>query len=162
MSKLLIIDDDPLYHTTAQLIINKNMLFDDCISYTEARLALNYLIEHRHHPDALPDVIFLNLNMPGMEGWDFLCLHEDLLPFLAKTIDVFIVTSADDRKDESRSQVYPFVQGFYSKPLTLKELLDISNFVTATAIKFDNLRVLATVSTDSLAEESNHTEVQKK
>ena len=151
MSKLLIIDDDPIYHTIAQLIINKNMLFDDCISYTKARLALNYLIEHRNHPDALPDVIFLNLNMPGMDGWNFLCKHEDLLPFLAKKIDVFIVTSSVDRKDELRSHAYPFVQGFYSKPLTLKELIDISNFVTATAIKYDNLRLLATVSTDNLA-----------
>ena len=161
MSKLLIIDDDPIYQSTAQLILSKNMLFDDCTSYTDAKLALNYLIVQRHHRDALPDVIFVNLNMPGMGGWNFLCLHEDLLPFLAKKIDVFIVTSSDDRKDELRSQAYPFVKGFYSKPLNLTELLDISNYVTATAMKYDYLKQLATVQSDSLAELSNQAEVQK-
>lgn len=151
MSKLFIIDDDPVYHTISQLIIKKNNLFETCTSYTKARPALDYLIEHKNQPEALPDLILLDLNMTEMDGWNFLCVFEDLLPFLTKQMEIFIVTSSIDPNDKLRSKAYPFVQGFISKPLTVNLLVDISNRVTTNSIIYDNLRLLGSVLTDGLA-----------
>ena len=151
MSKIFIIDDDPVYHKIAQMIIRKNKLFEDCTGYEKARPALDYLIAHKNNHDALPDLILLDLNMPEMDGWNFLCIFEDLLPFLAKQVDVFIVTSSIDPDDKLRSMAYPFVQGFISKPLSVKALRGISNFATNNSIVYHNLRLLGSVLTDSVA-----------
>lgn len=155
MAKILIIDDDPIHHEITQFIMSKNVQFENCTSYTKARTALDYLIKHQDHSDILPDVILLDLNMPEMDGWNFLCVFEDLLPFLAKQINIFIVTSSINPNDELRSKAYPFVQGFISKPLTVEVLINISNVVNINSIKYDSLGQLTTVLTDSLTSLAN-------
>ena len=72
MSKVFIIDDDPIHQRIAQIMIAKHELFDEYSSYTEAELALDYLKENINNNIGLPDVILLDLNMPVVDGWDFL------------------------------------------------------------------------------------------
>jgi len=117
MSKVFIIDDDPIHQRIAQIMIAKHELFDVYNSYTEAELALEYLRESVNTSD-LPDVILLDLNMPVVDGWDFLEAFEKFQSALGKDIRIFIVTSSVDEKDKIRSQTFPFVKGFISKPLS--------------------------------------------
>lgn len=118
MSKVLIIDDDPIHQRIAQIMITKHQLYDEFISYTEAGKALDFLTENYNQEESLPDVILLDLNMPVMDGWDFLEHFEKLKDTLAKGIRIFIVSSSVDEKDISRSQSYSSVKGFISKPLS--------------------------------------------
>ncbi len=118
MSKVFIIDDDPIHQRIAQIMIAKHEVFDDYSSYTEAELALDFLKENVGNSDQLPDVILLDLNMPVVDGWDFLEAFEKFQVDLVKSVKVFIVTSSVDEKDKLRSQTFPFVKGFISKPLS--------------------------------------------
>lgn len=118
MSKVFIIDDDSIHQRIAQIMIEKHNLFDSYKSYTEAQHALNFLKESKNDPDALPDVILLDLNMPLMDGWDFLDVFEELHKSLKKKIRIYIVTSSVDERDKQRSQAYSTVSGFISKPLS--------------------------------------------
>ena len=118
MSKVFIIDDDSIHQRIAQIMIEKHGLFDDYKSYTEAEQALNFLRENQNNPSALPDVILLDLNMPVVDGWDFLEIFEGIYQNLKKQIRIFIVTSSVDEKDKLRSQTYSSVKGFISKPLS--------------------------------------------
>lgn len=118
MSKVLIIDDDPIHQRIAQIMITKHKLYDSFLSYTEAEKALDFLTLNYKAKELLPDVILLDLNMPVMDGWDFLEHFEKLKSTFAKHIKVFIVSSSVDEKDISRSQSYPSVKGFISKPLS--------------------------------------------
>lgn len=118
MSKVFIIDDDSIHQRIAQIMIEKHNLFDSCKSFTEAQQALDFLKDNRNDPDALPDVILLDLNMPAVDGWDFLNVFEELKKDLKKTIRIYIVTSSVDEKDRVRSQSYSTVCGFISKPLS--------------------------------------------
>jgi CheY-like chemotaxis protein len=118
MSKILIIDDDPIHQRIAQIMIARHHLFDEFISYTKAEPALTFLKENVKNADALPDVILLDLNMPAMDGWDFLESFEKFQQDLIKAIKVFIVTSSVDEKDRLRSQIFSSVKGFISKPLS--------------------------------------------
>lgn len=118
MSKVLIIDDDPIHQRIAQIMITKHKLYDEFTSYTEAGDALAFLVVNAGIEEALPDVILLDLNMPVMDGWDFLEQFEALKSTFAKKIRIFIVSSSVDEKDVTRSQSYSSVEGFISKPLS--------------------------------------------
>src|SRR5690606_23364726 len=118
MSRVFIIDDDPIHQRIAQIMIDRHQLFDESVSYTDAELAINFLKLNARQADLLPDIILLDLNMPVVDGWDFL---DDFAKFkgnLSKEVKIFIVTSSVDEKDKLRSQLFPFVKGFISKPLT--------------------------------------------
>lgn len=118
MSKVFIIDDDSIHQRIAQIMIEKHNLFSSHESYTNAQQALDFLNDNPDNTEDLPDVILLDLNMPVMDGWDFLDFFEDLQKKLKKKIRIYIVTSSVDEKDRARSQSYSTVRGFISKPLS--------------------------------------------
>ena len=118
MTKVFIVDDDPIHQRIAQIMIGKHELFDEFDSYTEAEFAIEYLKQNMDNSAGLPDVILLDLNMPVVDGWDFLEAFEKFQSDLSKQIRVFIVTSSVDEKDRLRSQTFSFVKGFISKPLS--------------------------------------------
>jgi len=117
-SIVFIIDDDPIHQRISQIMISKNQIYDEFVSYTEADKALEFLKVNSDDQDKLPDVILLDLNMPVVDGWDFLEAFENIKKDLKKTIRVFIVTSSVDEKDITRSKLFASVKGFISKPLT--------------------------------------------
>ena len=117
MSKVYIIDDDPIHQRIAQIMITKHQLYDEFVSYTEAAKAIEALENNYKNSDLLPDVILLDLNMPVMDGWDFLEKFDKIKDTFTKEIRIFIVSSSVDEKDISRSQSYVTVKGFISKPL---------------------------------------------
>ncbi|MEO8793813.1 MAG: response regulator [Daejeonella sp.] len=118
MSKVFIIDDDSIHQRIAQIMIEKHQLFDQYTSFTEAGRAIEFIKENKNNDQALPDVILLDLNMPVVDGWDFLDLFENFRQELIKIIRIFIVTSSVDEKDILKSQTYSSVTGFISKPLS--------------------------------------------
>lgn len=118
ISRVFIIDDDPIHQRIAQIMISKHNIFDEYLSYTEGEKALSFLRANVNMPDNLPDVILLDLNMPEVDGWDFLEIFETMQQDFQKAIRVFIVTSSVDEKDRLRSAVFTSVKGFISKPLS--------------------------------------------
>ncbi|MDF3077207.1 MAG: response regulator [Sphingobacteriaceae bacterium] len=118
MSKVFIIDDDPIHQRIAQIMIEKHQIFDEYSSYIDASQAIDFLKQNSSDSSALPDVILLDLNMPVFDGWDFLDNYQPLLPLFGKEIRIYIVTSSVDEKDKAKAQTYSFVNGFISKPLS--------------------------------------------
>ncbi|MXV14617.1 response regulator [Hufsiella ginkgonis] len=118
MSRVFIIDDDQIHQRIAQIMIEKHLIFDQYTSFTEADKALEFLKLNAEDDSAMPDVILLDLNMPVFDGWDFLDNFGIVAPCLHKPLRIYIVTSSVDEKDRIRSQTYPYVNGFISKPLS--------------------------------------------
>lgn len=125
MSKLILIDDDMMYHKIAQLMVKEYSPVEEVISSTDGKATLNYLIENKENSDNLPDYIFLDLNMPEYSGWDFLKEYQKIYSSLRKAIKLYIVSSSINPSDIKRSKNYSFVDDFIIKPLSREFLHEL-------------------------------------
>ena len=129
MSKsLLIIDDDPVFCFILKKLITKNG--DHSVTcFQSAKRALDFLDDAASEDDFL---IFLDLNMPVMNGWEFLQTME------SKTyeclIDVAIITSSIDPEDKKQSKTYSPVIDLITKPITNEELDRILKLTSTSVI----------------------------
>lgn len=117
MSKLVIIDDDPIHHKIVQYMLTKNELSKETTYAFDGKLVLDYLEENRMKISVLPDFIFLDLYMPNNSGWDFLNGFQKIYKTLKKDIQVYVVSSSIFQMDINRSKGYPFVTSYITKPL---------------------------------------------
>jgi CheY-like chemotaxis protein len=79
--------------------------------------AISYLEEHVHQPELLPHVIFLDINMPTMDGWEFLEAFGLLQSKLRQPIHIYMVSSSMDDYDIQKSKEYHMVTDYVIKPI---------------------------------------------
>lgn len=123
----LIIDDDPNYHITARELFKNAKNFNESKHLTNATDALNYLTSHKDNPHLIPDCIFLDVNMPAMDAWEFLEEFQSLSPLLKKKVDIYIISSDIHPVYHERIKAYPNVKGLISKNFGLNFLNNITN-----------------------------------
>jgi two-component SAPR family response regulator len=112
---ILLIDDDPLSNIFNTMMIKKNHPGEEVLAITNANDAINYLKDDNRK---VPELIFLDLNMPIMNGWDFLEEYKKL----DLKINIVLVTSSNDSDDISRSKGYKEVKHYLVKPITSDSL----------------------------------------
>lgn len=122
MRKFIFIDDDPIDHFLMKHILRGKNYFDTTTFTVYGSLVLDYIEEHKSQPEKLPDVIFLDLNMPIFNGWDFLDRMEQMLPGIDKDIQVYVISSSVRPVDMENSSKYSFVNDFISKPVNHHEI----------------------------------------
>lgn len=118
IQSLCVIDDDMIYQFAVKLNLKQLQLADSVLCFSNGELAKLYMIENAQKPDALPDVILLDINMPIMDGWDFLEWFKEFKENLAKSIPIFMVSSSIDWRDIEKAKSYEEVVDYMSKPLT--------------------------------------------
>ena len=118
--KVLIIDDDEVNNYLCSRIINLSEFSQDVHTCTNATDGLAYL--KSLSADELPDIIFLDINMPIKTGWDFLDEYNKLGELTDKNIQIYMLSSSVYEEDISRAKGIPMVQDYISKPLS-EELL---------------------------------------
>lgn len=113
--QVVLIDDDPVQNLINKKVISNHYPNYEIIDYTNAEKALEDIKNKKINPD----IVFLDLNMPFMDGWEFL----EALNDLQAEFEVQILTSSIDQKDFEKARLNPKVSGINSKPLQ-KDLLD--------------------------------------
>ncbi|MDN3670120.1 response regulator [Echinicola jeungdonensis] len=117
---IVLIDDDPINNLINKRLISKLEFNSEVEEYLEAENALNAILETSSQKKLL---ILLDINMPVMNGWDFLKLY---LEKCQNRKDVIVMLSSSiDFQDRKKSEEYPCVSGFIEKPLTHKKLLEV-------------------------------------
>ena len=120
-----IIDDDPIYVYGAKRVME---LANFCKSYLifhdgeDALKQLSTLVQ-KGDENALPDIILLDLNMPIMDGWEF--LEEFSKVYCKKEITIYIVSSSVNPKDLERAREFSRVSSYVIKPITMEKLKEI-------------------------------------
>lgn len=108
------VDDDEIFTFIGENLFKKNYNWESVKIFTSANEVLEALKNNQ-----FPDVLITDLNMPVTSGWDLLNeLSKSNSEIGVKTC-VLVLSSSIDPVDQQRAFDYPFVKGFYSKPLTL-------------------------------------------
>lgn len=122
-NKVLLVEDDPITIMVCDRILRMTEFGTTIISKVNGQEAMNYLKGLIEANEPIPEVIFLDINMPVMNGWDFLNEFKEMRGAFSFTPKVYILSSTVDPEDTRKAKAYDCVVGSISKPLT-KEHLD--------------------------------------
>ncbi|MFT5244094.1 MAG: CheY-like chemotaxis protein [Psychroserpens sp.] len=120
---ILCVDDDPITLMLCKKVIGKTLFSNEIITAQNGEKAIQYFDEIKKSiaegiSHKLPQLIFLDLNMPVMGGWEFLECFSSSEYSDFNNIKVVILSSTIDPEDFEKSKKYPMVIDFISKPLT--------------------------------------------
>ncbi|MVM30064.1 response regulator [Spirosoma sp. HMF4905] len=124
---ILLIDDDPDDNFLHQVVIDDSGLCDHVRVAENATEALRYL-EDTSQPDYIrPDFILTDVNLPGMNGFEFLEQYHYLDDQLKSRLAVIVLTTSLAPRDTQRAAMIEHVKGYYTKPLTSAMLRTIAD-----------------------------------
>lgn len=126
-----LVDDDKIFQLTASKTIKALQLSDNILQFENGEDALKYLIDNAMNTSVLPDYIFLDINMPFVDGWMFMQDYAELKGELAKEISIFMVSSSIDPRDIHRARSIPDVQEYVVKPVTKEKFIELLNDAAA-------------------------------
>ena len=115
---VLFIDDDKATNFIHKFIANKTCYFQNVQIASSAREGLEYLKSAEMGENTVPNYIFLDINMPAMNGWDFLNYYEKQPLSIKEQIKIFMLSSSANTSDISKAKKYDNVTGYITKPLT--------------------------------------------
>ena len=134
LEQILCIDDDPITLMLCKKVISKAAFSHEVITAQNGEEALHHFNVLKYTKDKAkkrPELIFLDLNMPIMGGWEFLdhFTSPDYIEF--NTVPVIVLSSTIDPEDLAKAKKYPIIIDFLSKPITqpmleyLKKKIDL-------------------------------------
>ena len=131
VNKLMIVDDDELSNYITGKIVEHAGLAEKADSFYSAKAALKYLKTNSSMRQGdYPDLIFLDLNLYDMNGWDFLSEYIKLKESYRRKITLFLLTNSIAEKDREQAKKYPCIKGYLHKPLTMGMIQEIELYLT--------------------------------
>jgi response regulator RpfG family c-di-GMP phosphodiesterase len=126
IKKFLLIDDDPLNNYLTKRVIKKVFQDAEIIEFTEPEIALTHL-ENNYVNNIVNEkiIVFLDINMPTMSGWEFLLKFEKYNETIKNQFDIFMFSSSINPADINRAKQDPMVIDFIEKPLEIEKLIKL-------------------------------------
>ena len=123
LDRIMLVDDDEIHSSLCYELIQKSGIASDVNIFNDAEEALEYLENNKLDLDKLPDLIFLDINMPFMDGWDFLDAYEKFSDEFEKDIILILLTSSVYKNDIERARDYKSVSEYIQTPISIQKLL---------------------------------------
>jgi len=126
---LVFIDDDYATNFYHKIIVRDSGLVDNYLFFATAKEALTYFKEQQAAGNLeKPDAIFLDINMPGINGWEFLDLYAESQN--DKSPIYIMLTTSLNPDDQEKAELNPLVRGLKNKPLTEAHLKELQKDLT--------------------------------
>jgi CheY-like chemotaxis protein len=120
--KIVLVDDDPIVVLLQKKLMEKAGISSDIISFSGGSGALDYIADKKTDEKIL---LFLDINMPGLSGWEVLDEMERLnMPF---DFEVIIITSSVDVSDRIKADTYEKIVDFWIKPFSLEDFIALKS-----------------------------------
>ena len=121
-----IIDDDAIYQTIINKLIQKSGVFSTHSSFMNGKEAITSLKNTLENNDEfIPDIILLDINMPVMDGWEFMEEIKRIKSKINKQIIIYIVSSSIALEDRNKSKTFTDIIGYIPKPISVEDLISI-------------------------------------
>ncbi len=125
IDRVMLVDDNDTDNFISRRIIEITSFAEHIEVKNSGKAALDYLEEHKNNLDKLPDLIFLDINMPIVDGFVFLYEFEKFNSLVKNKCKVIILSSSDNKRDIDKIVNNDYVIKFITKPLTENALSEI-------------------------------------
>jgi CheY-like chemotaxis protein len=125
VNDIFLIDDDPTFVFLATKTIEASKFPTHINIFNDGLEAIDFLKEIIEEKRELPDIIFLDLNMPVMDGWTFLDEFVSLQPQIGKKIEIYITSSTISPHDIERANNFSVVSDIIIKPLMTDKVIEV-------------------------------------
>lgn len=125
MKRVWLIDDDEVFVFLTKKLIAQTEQAVILETYINGQEAIDRLREISADESALPDLVLLDLNMPVMDGWEFLNAFQEVEFSAPNKIHLYIVTSSISPYEVERAKQIPAVQEFIVKPMVKQKFVEL-------------------------------------
>jgi CheY-like chemotaxis protein len=122
MINVLVVDDDSTFLFLFRKKVEKDPIIHIVKEARHGEEALDWLKDVSAHPTSLPDVIVLDINMPVMDGWQFLDEYVEFAKENGLNIPVCMLSSTINQMDFDKAKLYEPVKHFFTKPFSEKDM----------------------------------------
>lgn len=122
---IVIIDDDEIQQFLLSRLINRHNLAERIMFFLDGEKALQYLSDNSSINRNIPDIIFLDIKMPIMDGWQFMKEYPSLEKKIEKKIHIFMASSSVATIDIERARNINQISDYIIKPITLEKIKKI-------------------------------------
>lgn len=128
---IAVVDDDKIFQLIASRSIKATHFNGKILQFNNGSEALHYLEEHASEDGDIPDVLFLDINMPLVDGWMFMEDFIDLKQRINKPIRIYMVSSSIDPKDIERAKAIHDIKAYVTKPISQEKFAELISEVAA-------------------------------
>jgi CheY-like chemotaxis protein len=116
------VDDDPFNNMICSMVIEDALGDAEIKAFTKPEEGLEFIRENVKEPT----VLFLDINMPMLTGWEFLERYETFSDEIKMYTSIYMLSSSLDSRDKDKAKTNKYVQGFISKPLDFETVISIA------------------------------------
>ena len=122
----IIVDDDPINNIICKMQLEIALGAVDIKTFESPEKGLEF-IENEFVKSPVPTILFLDINMPSISGWEFLEQYEKFIEDVKTQIAIYILSSSVDPRDKDKASANKYIKGFLSKPLDKAMILSIAD-----------------------------------
>ncbi len=122
IESICVIDDDPICVFGIKKTLKKANYYNKVLIFENGLEAIRGLEEYLIQGKLLPNIIFLDLNMPIMDGWDFLNDFVKIPNYNRDFVNIYIISSSVDPADLKKVEEFSVINNYLIKPITLEKI----------------------------------------
>ena len=132
--KVAIIDDDEIFQFTTKIKFEKLGLVEDVMIFNDGEEAMQFI--QSGNKEDMPEILLLDINMPIVDGWDFLELFEKVPKEKKQMMEILMLSSSINPDDVKRAEANAYVVDYITKPVSDADVKKIDHIMDK--IKFNN------------------------
>lgn len=123
---VFVVDDDKIFHFIIRKLLISNNINVEPRFFVNGLQAIEGIKSKLDNEEAAPDLILLDINMPILDGWQFLEEFKKLKKRIQKEISIYIISSSDNTVDRNKAEDFKDeIKDYYLKPITIEGLRSI-------------------------------------